>query len=78
MGLFAAGMIQPGVDTVEIDASAEDIIDEAISLFRANCFFRNYEIQGNGDRVLIYLILFVSECLNKVYPIWCMPSANLD
>lgn len=44
----------------------EDIIDEAISLFRANCFFRNYEIQGPGDRVLIYMILFISECILKV------------
>ena len=45
---------------------AEDIVEEAIALFRANCFFRNYEIQGPGDRVLIYLILFISECLAKV------------
>ncbi|ORX60559.1 actin-related protein ARPC3 [Hesseltinella vesiculosa] len=48
------------------DPSSEDIIDEAISLFRANCLFRNFEIKGNGDRVLIYLILFLSECLQKL------------
>jgi hypothetical protein len=48
------------------DATAEDVIDEALELFRANCFFRNYEIQGNGDRALIYLILFIGECLGKV------------
>jgi actin related protein 2/3 complex subunit 3 len=44
----------------------DDIIDEALDLFRANCFFRNFEIQGNADRVLIYLILFISDCLNKL------------
>ncbi|ORZ02901.1 putative ARC18-subunit of the Arp2/3 complex [Syncephalastrum racemosum] len=48
------------------DENAEDIIDEAILLFRANCLFRNFEIKGNADRVLIYLILFISECLGKI------------
>ena len=44
----------------------DDIIDEALDLFRANCFFRNFEIQGNADRVLIYLILFISDCLGRL------------
>ncbi|KAI8149665.1 actin-related protein 2/3 complex subunit 3 [Fennellomyces sp. T-0311] len=48
------------------DPNAEDIVDEAITLFRANCLFRNFEIKGNADRVLIYLILFISECLGKI------------
>ncbi|KAI8378169.1 actin-related protein ARPC3 [Choanephora cucurbitarum] len=53
------------------DPNTEDIIDEALDLFRANCLFRNFEIKGNGDRVLIYLILFISQCLgslNKMTP----------
>ena len=41
-------------------------MDEALNLFRANCFFRNFEIKGNGDRLLIYAILFISECLGKL------------
>ncbi|CAM0134967.1 subunit of the Arp2/3 complex [Umbelopsis sp. WA50703] len=48
------------------DPNAEDIVDEALNLFRANCLFRNFEIKGNADRVLIYLILFISECLGKL------------
>ncbi|CAG8487304.1 229_t:CDS:2 [Paraglomus brasilianum] len=44
----------------------DDIIDEALDLFRANCLFRNFEIKGNADRVLIYLILFISDCLNRL------------
>ncbi|KAI8816457.1 actin-related protein 2/3 complex subunit 3 [Fimicolochytrium jonesii] len=48
------------------DPQADDIVDEAIALFRANCFFRNFEIKGNGDRVLIYLLLFIQECLGKL------------
>jgi hypothetical protein len=37
-----------------------------LSLFRANTFFRNFEIKGPADRLLIYGILFVSECLGKI------------
>lgn len=37
-----------------------------MNFFRVNCLFRNYEIKGNGDRVLIYLTLFISECLTKL------------
>ncbi|KAI8807630.1 actin-related protein 2/3 complex subunit 3 [Cladochytrium replicatum] len=49
-----------------MDVAAEDIIDEAIALFRANCFFRNFEIKGPADRVLVYLILYISECITKL------------
>lgn len=48
------------------DPNTEDIIDEALDLFRANCLFRNFEIKGNADRVLIYLILFISQCLGSL------------
>jgi actin related protein 2/3 complex subunit 3 len=44
-----------------------DIIDEAISLYRANTFFRNFDIKGDADRVLIYLLLYIQECLNKLH-----------
>jgi actin related protein 2/3 complex subunit 3 len=43
-----------------------DIIDEAIELFRANCLFKNYEIKGGADRVLIYVTLFISEILTTI------------
>lgn len=49
-----------------IDPARPDIIDEAIDLFRANSLFRNFEIKGPADRVLIYLILFISDCLTKI------------
>ncbi|EGF80042.1 hypothetical protein BATDEDRAFT_89245 [Batrachochytrium dendrobatidis JAM81] len=45
---------------------ADDIIDEAISLYRANNFFRNFEIKGGADRVLIYIMLYIQECLGKL------------
>ncbi|KAI7820224.1 putative ARC18-subunit of the Arp2/3 complex [Kickxella alabastrina] len=43
-----------------------DIVDETIELFRPNSFFKNFEIKGNGDRLLIYTIFFISQCLNKI------------
>ena len=48
------------------DSESYDPLDEVLSLFRANTFFRNFEIKGPADRLLIYGILFVSECLGKV------------
>ncbi|CAG8605908.1 4741_t:CDS:2 [Ambispora leptoticha] len=47
-------------------ADQKDIVDESLDLFRANCLFRNFEIKGNADRVLIYLILFISDCLARL------------
>ncbi len=47
-------------------APEDDIVDEAIRLFRANVLFRNFEVLGGGDRVLVYLTLFIHQCLKKV------------
>ena len=43
-----------------------DIIEEVLDLFRANSFFKNFEIKGNSDRLLIYGILFINQCLTKL------------
>lgn len=43
-----------------------DIIDEALYYFKANVFFKQYEVKGSADRVLIYLTLYISECLKKL------------
>lgn len=48
------------------DYTQADIIDETLDLFRANSLFRNFEIKGPADRLLIVLILFVSDCLAKI------------
>ncbi|AOW01969.1 actin-related protein 2/3 complex subunit 3 [Yarrowia lipolytica] len=53
-----------------------DIIDEVLDLFRANSFFKNFEIKGPADRALIYGILFVSECLGKLKPTTSANEAN--
>ncbi|KAG2046119.1 Arp2/3 complex 21 kDa subunit ARPC3 [Suillus hirtellus] len=43
-----------------------DIIDKTLDLFRANSLFRNFEIKGPVDRLLIILILYISDCLAKI------------
>lgn len=48
------------------DPNSVDIIDETLDLFRANSLFRNFEIKGPADRLLIILILFISDCLAKI------------
>jgi actin related protein 2/3 complex subunit 3 len=55
-----------GPAPIPADPTAMDIIDECLDLFRANCLFRNFEIYGDGDRTLIYGILYISECLNRL------------
>lgn len=58
------------VSDLDIDPDSEhyDILDETITLFRANTLFRNFEIKGPADRALIYGILWISDCLGKIKP----------
>lgn len=62
--------LNAGETPLSIDAThpSYDPADEVLSLFRANCFFRNFEINGPADRVLIYGILYVSSLLAAVRP----------
>ncbi|KAF7872284.1 hypothetical protein EAF04_003208 [Stromatinia cepivora] len=62
----------------EPDSESYDALDEVLSLFRANTFFRNFEIQGPPDRLLIYGILWVSECLGKVKPSMSVREAQKE
>ncbi|GAV03431.1 hypothetical protein RvY_13854 [Ramazzottius varieornatus] len=48
------------------EGDAQDIIDEAIYFFKANVFFRNYEIKSEADRALIYVTLYIGDCLKKL------------
>lgn len=56
------------------DPNTADIIDETLDLFRANSLFRNFEIKGPADRILIVLILYVSDCLAKLGSQKSIPS----
>ncbi|XP_078515391.1 actin-related protein 2/3 complex subunit 3-B-like [Lissotriton helveticus] len=43
-----------------------DIIEEALYYLTVNVFFKNYEIKNEADRTLIYITLYISECLKKL------------
>ena len=48
------------------DAEEKDIIDETLEYFRANMLFTQFDIQGDADRLLIYLTAFSAECIKKI------------
>ncbi|XP_062139909.1 actin-related protein 2/3 complex subunit 3 [Drosophila sulfurigaster albostrigata] len=43
-----------------------DIIDDSLNYFKANVFFRTYEVKSEVDRVLIYITLYITECLKRL------------
>lgn len=45
----------------------KDIIDEALELFKANVLYKNFEIKGDADRLLVYLTFYISQCITKVF-----------
>nr|SVE75415.1 EOG090X0EJM [Daphnia dolichocephala] len=48
------------------ETGESDILDEALYYFKANVFFRTYEVKSEADRLLIYLTLYITECLKKL------------
>ncbi|XP_075259671.1 actin-related protein 2/3 complex subunit 3-like [Convolutriloba macropyga] len=45
------------------DPNAFQAVDEALSYFKAIVLFKNYEIKGDADRLLMYLVLYIHRCL---------------
>ncbi|KAK3485403.1 ARP2/3 complex 21 kDa subunit [Neurospora hispaniola] len=60
------------------DSESYDILDETLALFRANTFFRNFEIQGPADRLLVYGIWFISDCLGRIKPHYGVREATKE
>lgn len=48
------------------DQDRTDIVDEAITFFRANVFFRNFELKSLADKLLIYLTLYINVALKRL------------
>jgi actin related protein 2/3 complex subunit 3 len=46
--------------------AGDDIIDESLAFFKANVLFKHFEVKGPADRVLIYLTLYTTQCLQKL------------
>lgn len=49
-----------------MDETKEDPIDEAIKLFRINVLFKNFEIKGTGDKLLIYLTVLIQKIMEII------------
>lgn len=47
-------------------ADSTDIVDEAITFFRANVFFRNFDIKSLADKLLIYLTFYINIALKRL------------
>lgn len=41
-------------------------MDEAITFFRANVFFKNFDIKSSSDKLLIYLTLYINIALKRL------------
>ncbi|OMO73185.1 ARP2/3 complex, 21kDa subunit (p21-Arc) [Corchorus capsularis] len=48
------------------DQDRTDIVDEAITFFRANVFFRNFDIKSPADKLLIYLTFYINIALKRL------------
>lgn len=48
------------------DANEEDIVDEALKLYKPNTLFRTFDIHGSADRTLIYAILYTTDALARL------------
>ncbi len=55
-----------GPAPLEPKADVEDVIDEVLKYFKANVLFRKYQIESDADRVLIYLTVYVHQCLLRL------------
>lgn len=53
-----------------------DIVDEALYFFRANVLYRNYAVEGGGDRVLLYLTMFITKLLTRLSTCTARPEAE--
>merc|ERR1711994_282530 len=47
-------------------SSQEDIVDQTSSLFKANILFKQFDMETEVDRVLVYVTLYIIECLKRL------------
>ena len=50
----------------KFQGEGEDIVDEAIEMFRANIMFSQYRLKGNADRTVVFLTSFIQKCLEQL------------
>lgn len=54
----------------------EDLIDEALKFYRANVLFASYDVKGGADRVMIFVTLYISQCLIRMQKAGNKASGN--
>ncbi|CAE7331852.1 arcC [Symbiodinium pilosum] len=54
----------PTPASLGLDDEFVDLVDEALRSFRWNILFKNFEVLGDADRVLVYLTLWIQKCLS--------------
>ena len=64
--LFVLYAFHTEIDLVWKFTDKTDIVDEAISFFRANVFFRNFDIKSPADKLLIYLTFHINVALKRL------------
>jgi len=66
---FACGLplipLKSRADHTATEGRSRDIVDESLYAFRLNILFRNFEVKGAADKLLIYLTLFINLCLKR-------------
>ena len=53
-----------------------DIVDEAITLFRATILFKNFKPEGPADKLVVYLTCFIQKCLWDIMQLKSSDEAN--
>ena len=48
------------------ESTEDDIVDEAIGYFRAQCLFKNFEVKGPADKLMIYITVYIQKCLEVI------------
>ena len=48
------------------ESQEDDIVDEAIGYFRAQCLFKNFEVKGPADKLMIYITVYIQKCLEVI------------
>merc|ERR1711936_723063 len=56
----------------------EDIVDQTINLFKANILFKQFEMETDVDRVLVYVTLYIIECLKRLQKLPNIERATQD
>merc|ERR1711936_596341 len=56
----------------------EDIVDQTINLFKANILFKQFEMETDVDRVLVYVTLYIIECLKRLQKMQNVERATQD